>query len=383
MTSQERREQRYQRRKEQREEKKQIQCKDYDNFEWVFSYEHLYHSYKMCRRNVSWKASVQKYIVNAPLNVWTTFQKLMAGKYRTSGFFEFDVCERGKKRHIRSVTIGERVVQRCLCDYALVPILSRTFIYDNGASLTDKGYSFAVNRLCQHLHEHYRKYGNEGYILLFDFSKFFDRISHELIKRILREEFSDERIIKLTEHFVDAFGDVGMGLGSQISQILALASANRIDHYIKEVCRIQEYGRYMDDGYLIHHDKDYLLKCLDDIKKLCDELGIVLNVKKTQIVKLSHGFTWLKIRFYLLDNGKVVKKIYKRSITKMRTKLKKFKTKVANSEMTLEDVEASWNSWKAYSENFNAWHTAKNIENLYTELFVSGGENHVLQSIDG
>lgn len=383
MTSQERREQRYQRRKEQREEKKQIQCKDYDNFEWVFSYEHLYHSYKMCRRNVSWKASVQKYIVNAPLNVWDTFQKLMAGKYRTSGFFEFDVCERGKKRHIRSVTIGERVVQRCLCDYALVPMLSRTFIYDNGASMTDKGYSFAVNRLCQHLHEHYRKYGNEGYILLFDFSKFFDRISHELIKRILREEFSDERIIKLTEHFVDAFGDVGMGLGSQISQILALASANRIDHYIKEVCRIQEYGRYMDDGYLIHHDKEYLLKCLDGIKQLCDELGIVLNVKKTQIVKLSHGFTWLKIRFYLLDNGKVVKKIYKRSITKMRTKLKKFKTKVANSEMTLEDVEASWNSWKAYSENFNAWHTAKNIENLYTELFVSGGENHVLQSIDG
>lgn len=383
MTSQERREQRYQRRKEQREEKKQIQCKDYDNFEWVFSYEHLYHSYKMCRRNVSWKASVQKYIVNAPLNVWDTFQKLMAGKYRTSGFFEFDVCERGKKRHIRSVTIGERVVQRCLCDYALVPMLSRTFIYDNGASMANKGYSFAVNRLCQHLQKHYRKYGNEGYILLFDFSKFFDRISHELIKRILREEFTDERIISLTEHFVDAFGDVGMGLGSQISQILALASANRIDHYIKEVCRIQEYGRYMDDGYLIHHDKEYLLKCLDGIKKLCDELGIVLNVKKTQIVKLSHGFTWLKIRFFLLDDGRVVKKIYRRSITKMRTKLKKFKAKVDSGEMTLEDAEASWNSWKAYSENFSAWHTAKNIRELYIKLFVSGGENHVLQSIDG
>ena len=103
-------------------------------------YEHLYHSYKMCRRNVGWKASVQKYITNAPINVYQTWQRLQAGKYRTSGFFEFDLMERGKKRHIRSVTIGERIVQRCLCDYALVPVLGRTYIYDNGASMANKGY---------------------------------------------------------------------------------------------------------------------------------------------------------------------------------------------------------------------------------------------------
>lgn len=383
MTSAERKEFRYHRRKEKRDRKKALQCANYDKFDWVFSYDHLYYSYKMCRRNVGWKASVQKYVVNAPLNVWTTYDELRNDTYRTSGFFEFDVCERGKKRHIRSVTINERVVQRCLCDYALVPVLSRTFIYDNGASMERKGYSFAVNRMCQHLHEHYRKHGNDGYILLFDFSKFFDRISHELIKGILRKEFTDERIIKLTEHFVDAFGDIGMGLGSQISQVLALASANRIDHYVKEVCRIRGYGRYMDDGYLIHHDKEHLNKCFDEIKQLCEELGIVLNTKKTQIVKLSHGFTWLKIRFYLLDSGKVVRKIYKRSITKMRVKLKKFRVKVDKGQMTLEDVRASWQSWKAYSENFNAWQTARNMQELYTKLFVSGGNRHVLQSADG
>ena len=246
-----------------------------------------------------------------------------------------------------------------------------------------KGYSFAVKRMCQHLHEHYRKHGNEGYILLFDFSKFFDRVSHALIKAILREEFTDERIIKLTEHFVDAFGDVGIGLGSQISQVLALASANRIDHYVKEVCRIRGYGRYMDDGYLIHHDKEYLKKCLDGIKRICDELGIVLNTKKTQIVKLSHGFTWLKIRFYLLDSGKVVKKMYKRSITKMRTKLKKFKVKVDAGDMTYDDVLASWNSWEAYSNGFNAWHTVNNMQELYMKLFMPGGDKCVLQSFNG
>lgn len=370
MTSEERREARYQRRKARRAEKKAAQCAMCDNFDWVFSYEHLYHSYKMCRRNVAWKASVQKYMTQAPLNVLQTYTRLMNGKFKTTGFFEFDIMERGKKRHIRSVTISERVVQRCLCDYALVPVLCRTFVYDNGASMKNKGYTFASKRLTQHLHEHYRKYGQDGYILLFDFSKFFDRVSHKLVKAILHKEFTDERILALTEHFIDAFGSIGMGLGSQISQILALASANRLDHYIKEVCGIRGYGRYMDDGYLIHPDKAYLQKCLEGIKAICDELEITLNTKKTQIVKLSHGFTYLKVRYYLLPSGKVVKKIYRRSVTKMRHKLKSFQQKVADGIMTYKDVYQSWQSWRAYTANFNAYRTIQRMGDLYNQLFI-------------
>lgn len=370
MTSEERKEARFQRRKAARAEKKAACCGQSDNFDWVFSYEHLYHSYKMCRRNVGWKASVQKYITNAPINVYQTWQRLQAGKYRTSGFFEFDLMERGKKRHIRSVTIGERIVQRCLCDYALVPVLGRTYIYDNGASMANKGYSFAVDRLCQHLRQHYRRHGTEGYVLLFDFSKFFDRVSHRVVKAVLHKEFSDERIIKLTEHFIDAFGDVGLGLGSQISQVLALASANRLDHYIQEQCRIGSYGRYMDDGYLIHPSKEYLQKCLEGIRRICEELEITLNEKKTQIVKLSRGFTFLKVRFFLLPGGRIVRKIYHCSVTRMRRKLKSYQRFVAAGKMTMDDVYQSWQSWKAYASNFNAWHTIQSMAALYNKLFI-------------
>lgn len=369
MTSEERKEARYRRRVAARRKARAERYADADQFEKVFCYGNLYNAYKCCRRNVAWKASVQKYITLAPLNVLQTYNRLMAGTYKTPGFYEFDLYERGKKRHIRSTTIGERVVQRCLCDNALVPMLSRSFIYDNGASMENKGYDFAIRRLCQHLREHYRKHGQEGYILLFDFSKFFDRVSHELVKGILRKQFTDERLLKITEHFVDAFGGVGLGLGSQISQVLALASANRLDHYIKEVLRIRGYGRYMDDGYLIHPDKAYLQKCLEGIKAVCAELEITLNVKKTQIVKLSHGFTWLKVRFFLTETGKVVRKIYRRSVTKMRQKLKSFHRKYMNGEMRYEDIAPSWISWIAYAENFNAYRTVQSMTALYNQLF--------------
>ena len=66
MTGEERKEVRYKRRKERREVKKK---KKLLSFNELFSYENLYKSYIRCRRNVGWKASTQKYIVQAPLNV--------------------------------------------------------------------------------------------------------------------------------------------------------------------------------------------------------------------------------------------------------------------------------------------------------------------------
>lgn len=377
MTSEERREARYRRRVEKRYRAKIQKTAGADDYAKVFSYPHLYQAYKYCRRNVSWKASVQRYITQAPLNVLHTYNRLMAGKYKTPGFYEFDLYERGKHRHIRSTVIGERVVQRCLCDYAIVPMLSRTFIHDNGASMEKKGYDFAIRRLTQHLQEHYRKHGREGYILLFDFTKFFDNVSHALVKGILRQQFTDQRILQLSEHFIDAFGEVGLGLGSQISQVMALASANRLDHYAKEMLRIRAYGRYMDDGYLIHPSKERLQRCMRIIGKVCTILGIKLNPHKTQIVKLSHGFTWLKVRFFLTETGKVVKKIYKRSVTKMRQKLKKFHRRWLEGKMEFEDVRQSCFSWvDGYAAKFDAYHTRQNMVKLFDQLFIYGKEEY-------
>ena len=341
-------------------------CDDYDA---VLTYDNLYHSYRQCVKNVSWKPSIQKYKSRAAMEVYHNYVRLNNRIFRHDNFYEFNIIERGKKRHIRSVTIRERVVQRCLCDYSLVPAITRSFVYDNGASMLNKGYTFAIRRMETHLHKYYRKYGNDGYVLLFDFSKFFDRVSHEVIQRIIEKTYTDEEMKWIVMHFVSAFGEIGLGLGSQISQVLALTSANELDHLVKERLRIKYYGRYMDDGYLIHHDKECLKHCLDEIQQICDRLGIVLNRKKTRIAKLSNGFTFLKVRFYLTETGRVVKKIYKRSVVKMRRKLKTFRRLLDDGKMGLEDIEASFQSWLAYASTFDAFHTMLNMTKLYIELF--------------
>ena len=91
--------------------------------------------------------------------------------------------ERGKKRHIRSVHISERTVQKCLCDYCIVPIYSASFIYDNSASLKHRGMDFALRRMVYHLERHFRKHGLSGGILIYDFKSFFDDAPHAPLLR--------------------------------------------------------------------------------------------------------------------------------------------------------------------------------------------------------
>lgn len=385
MTSEQRHELRYQRRRVARAKAKSVKWADADNYEKVFTYENLYRAYKKCRRNVAWKASVQRYISQAPLQIYDTWVKLNDGTYQSPKFFEFDIYERGKKRHIRSTIIGERVVQRCLCDNALVPVIGSTFVHDNGACMKNKGYDFAVNRLVCHLERYIRKHGTDGYILIGDLKSFFDNIMHWAVSKLLRKELSDLRLIGLSEDLIKQFDPdapaesrKGLGLGSQISQLLAPAVASYIDHFVKEVLRIKGYGRYMDDFYLIHEDKEYLKYCKEEIRKKCAELGMTLNERKTQIVKLTHGFTFLKVRFYITDTGKIIRKIHPASVTRERRKLKKFHLKWLEGKMTRRDVWNSLQSWCSHAARFMAHYTVNNMITLYAQLFIKGGNPHDL-----
>ena len=370
MTSQERREARYQRRCEKRQAKRNKKIKNSDNYESVFSFKNLYESYKSCRSGVSWKRSVQTYITMAPVNVYKSRQKLLNNTYKMPKYVEFDLFERGVARHITSMRFGDRVVNRCFSQYALVPVITRSFIDANCASRVGKGYDYAINKMTKDLQWHYRRYGNEGYILLFDFKKFFENVSHAVIKADLNRKFDDERLINFGEKSIDSFGLKGLGLGNQDSQIWALDSANRLDHYIKEVLRVKCYCRYMDDGYLIHPSKEFLTKCLDAIKAICQILGITLNQKKTQIVKLSHGFRWLKVRYYLTETGKVVRKIYKRSLTRMRRKLKALHRKYIEGIATFSQITTSFQCWLAYATKFHSYHTRNTLMSLFDDLFT-------------
>lgn len=378
MNSKERHEARYQRRKQKRLQRQQSVNDRYGVFDDVFTFDNLYDSFKKCCRGVNWKSSTQRYKANALQNIAETLSLLQNNKFKSRGFYEFDKVERGKERHIKSVHISERIVQRCLCDFSLVPMFSRSFMYDNGACMAHKGIDFAVGRLACHLQRHYRKYGTDGYALVFDFSRYFDNIAHAPLKQIVNKVYRDERLSRLINQFIDDFGDIGLGLGSQISQISALMYPNKLDHYIKEVLRIKGYVRYMDDGILIHNSKEHLQKCLTEIRRICTELGITLNAKKTQIVKLSRGVTFLKRKFILTDTGKVIIKPARKGITKMRQKLRTFKRWLDEGKIKFKAIKTSFVSFCGHLKRSNAYWALKRLRALFVNLFKEVSDDVIL-----
>ena len=129
--------------------------------------------------------------------------------------------------------------------------------------------------------------------------------------------------MELIRQFIKSFGDKGLCLGSQISQICAVYYANKLDHFIKEKLRVRWYGRYMDDSYLIASSKEELKKYFMEIEKICLELGITINNKKTQIFKINKGFKFLKGTYILSDSGRIIRKPPKSNIIRLRRKLKR------------------------------------------------------------
>lgn len=350
----------------------------YDDFNRLSAPAAIRRSHWDARSGVMFKASVIRYDAHAYRNsVWQSHD-LRAEKDTRQGFYTFIIIERGKRRVIHSLHYAERVIRRSVCTNALVPILSSNLIYDNGASLKGKGVSHAANRCETHLHRFYRETGgNDGYVIVIDFKGYFDHIQHGPLFDILDRYLLDPRLNRLAKGFVTATDadkpddekGVGLYIGPEDSQIFAVAYPNSIDHKIKDQWRIKPYNRYMDDSYIIVKDKETAQAILAALLVEYDRLGIIPNRKKTQIVKLSKGFSFLKTRYFLTTSGKVIRKADHKAIVRERRKLKKQHHLYMEGVMTLEQVVQSYMSWRGSMLQRDAYRSVLSMDQLFFDLF--------------
>lgn len=108
---------------------------------------------------------------------------------------------------------------------------------------------------------------------------------------------------------------------------------------------------------------------LADIRRECAKLGIVVNEKKTRIVKLTRGFTFLKKRFNYGETGKVIVRPCRSAVTRERRKLKKLAAFVERGEMTRDQALQSYQSWRGSMMRLDARRTVANMDALFTRLF--------------
>lgn len=368
----------------------------------------LYKAYKASVKGSKWKESTQRFMLNFIRYIFQIQEDLLNRNLINGSTDEFELRERGRIRPITSLPTKDRIIRHVLCDEILLPEVRKKIIYDNGASINDRGISHSRMRFEVHLRKYYREYGNEGYILFGDFSKFYDNIIHEIAKRELLKLFDDDEFIdwlltiifdgfkidvsymtdeeystcmddifnKLNYRLIpknqltgEKFMEKSVNIGDQLSQIIGIYYPYRIDNYVKYVRSQKYYGRYMDDWYIINPSKDELLDIFENVKIIAKELGIHINEKKTRIVKISNTYKYLQVKYTVTDSGKIIKRINSKRITVMKRKLKKLAVKVYNSELPYENVENMFRGWMGSFYKLLSKQQRKNLIKLYEELF--------------
>lgn len=347
-----------------------IKINKFDSFKPLLNFENYIICFRECCRKTSWKKSIQSFWYNLVPNIFSLIYQLKTNTFKISKPDEFKINERGKERLIRSIPIAERLVVKVLCKFVIAPVLLPQLIYHNSACIKGKGTLFAKMELKKHLRQFYNNYKHKGYVLTIDFSKFFQNIDHKILYDKLFKIYKDKYIRWILSLIIDSFGENGLSLGSELSQLLATWYPNPLDHYIKERLHIKYYGRYMDDLYLLHYDKKYLKYCLQQIKHICDELKIIINMKKTKFHKTEIGFKFLQCNFKITITGAIIIKPSKKNALRLRRKLRKFKILLDKGVITYKDIRNTYESWKGHLKNTNCYKMLQNMQKFYLVLFL-------------
>lgn len=305
----------------------------YDSYEPMLNLQNYIDSFYKCRSTSQWKRSYQIYNANLIKEIAIIYYDMLHNTLNTAPHKNFKVNERGKIRKISAPDIKERVIQHNLCVNILHPISDHSLIFDNYASQKNKGLYLARKRIKKFMVSSYKRDKTNAYVLKLDIHHFFDSVKHKYVLNTWSKYISDYRVLNLIQQILmkNVFHkDVGLCLGSEVSQISATLFLSKLDHLIKEKFRIKYYCRYNDDILIIHNSKTYLEKILSFIINYLNTIELSINTKKTRIFSISKGFNILKVKYFYdryKNNGKVIMLSGRESAKRERRKLRKLKIK--------------------------------------------------------
>lgn len=275
--------------------------------EEIFTIRNLYLAHEKTRRGKLHKNDVIAFELDKAAQISRLRDEIISGRYRVSPYNTFYIHE-PKKRRVDATLYRDRVVQNCLVENYLGPLLERRLIYDNAACRKEKGTDFARHRLEGFLHECYRKYGHDFYVLSFDIHHYFESIDHETLKKKVSRIVMEDEIRDFLFMIIDSFNKeegVGLPLGNQTSQCFALYYLDHMDRVIKERFRMKYYTRYMDDGIILSDDLEKLKRLNGVLHGELSDVRLEMNVKKNHICSIREGLTYLGFTYHLGDTGKL------------------------------------------------------------------------------
>lgn len=328
----------------------------------------LWDSMVKCRKDVSWKPSVKHFTLNGVEETLRMSVALQNGKWK-NGAPKPIMIMYPKKREGLSIPFRDRIYQRAINDLVLYPEITRHFILDNCACQKGKGPDFARRRMKQHLWNFYCHYGLDGWVVQTDIRGYYPNMKHDRVKEHFRRYLNDD-IYQMVCDVLDTqyTGNTGYNPGSQMVQIAGISLLDPMDHYMKERMHARHYIRYMDDTWLLTHDRDHAEECLAALRSHIEGLGFTLNEKKTRITPLLDEFEFLGFRYRMTETGKVIMTLNSQNVHHERKKLRRMANMVQKGQMSQEKMDECYLSWKEHASHGNSHHLLQKTDHYYQSL---------------
>jgi len=356
----------------------------------TYKLENIIETYnKQIRVNTKNKRKIENFEDYYSINITNVQNILETRNYIPNKYNIFAIYE-PKFRIVMSQTIRDKLINHLVAKHILVANLEKSLIESNIATRKNKGTHYGLKLIKKYLNEIKNK-TDDIYFLKFDINKYFCTIDHNIVKKQLKNKIKDkealqiidtilcttnlpyinESIIKIKQKSVEKVmranlsikdkeerikkiskvplyeKDKGLPIGNMTSQIIAIYYLNELDHFIKEELKIKYYCRYMDDGILIHHNKEYLNYCLREIeRKLEQKFKLKLN-SKTCINHIKNGLDFLGFRFYL-KNKKIILKVRNDCKKRFKKKMKKIKILIDKKKISKKEAYQVIASYKGH-----------------------------------
>lgn len=333
-------------------------------YDQIVSDENIHRAYLNARKGKRYRKQVLIFTKNLERNLIEIQEELKNEIVNYPKYREFYIYE-PKCRLILSQDFKE-VVKQWAFYQVLSPLFAKMYINDSFACIKGKGQIAAVKRLYYWLRlvnaPRYKavKKGldtssmNKWYYLKIDFSKYFYRVDHEVMLRVLRNKIKDDRVVQWLETRIkspdmpfglpagmkpedvdinDRLYDKGMPVGALVSQMLANVYNDQIDQYAKRTLGIHYYIRYQDDIIILSDDKIQIKEWHKKLERYANDVMKMELNDKTCIRPINQGIEFCGFRLWATHV-----KIRKSTALKMKRNLKGVMHRYSNGDITLEKV---------------------------------------------
>lgn len=335
----------------------------------AFTADALYDQILKRSKGVDWKLSVKAFKLNGFANAIKMERSISSGRWK-NGKTQKIIIGFPKKREGLSIKFKDRVYQGSINDNILYPSVSRSLIYSNSACQVGKGQSFARKLIKKYLWKHFVNYGLNGWVVQLDIHNYYGSIEHARANEKFKKYVSPNIHRRIVQILSDQYTDnVGYYPGSQMVQILGIMYLNEIDHFIKDVLKIKTYIRYQDDFWALFHYKKDAKAFLKKVISYIESEGLTVNKKKTKIVRLKDGFTFLGFKYQITKTGKILMFIKSSNVKHERNKLYHLVKKSKMGLIPKESVDESYKDWRTYALTGNSYKLIKRMDQYYKSLW--------------